>query len=109
MSHGLPQWLSVAVFELLYGINFLNIELFFRGFLVIGFARVLGGEAVMAMVGAYVFLHFGKPMTECISSAFGGYLIGILAFKSNRIWGGVALHIALAWSMELFAWIQKIY
>lgn len=106
-SNGFPEWLSMGVFELLYGMNFLTVEFFFRGFLVIGFIRVLGGGAVMAMVGAYVFLHFGKPMTECISSAFGGYLIGIMAFKSKKIWGGVALHVALAWSMEFFAWLQK--
>ncbi len=105
----LPHWLTVLVFEGLYGLNFLNVEFFFRGFLVIGFSRVLGGHAVMTMVGAYVFLHFGKPMTECISSAFGGYVIGILAYYSRRIWGGVALHIALAWSMEFFAWLQKLY
>jgi len=61
----------------------------------------------MAMVGAYVFLHFGKPMAEYISSAFGGYIIGAFAFYSKRIWGGVALHVALAWSMEFFAWLQK--
>lgn len=106
-AHGIPEWVSILFFELLYGLNFLNIEFFFRGFLVIGFSRILGGNAVMAMVGAYVFLHFGKPMAECISSAFGGYIIGAFAFYSKRIWGGVALHVALAWSMEFFAWLQK--
>ncbi|MDN3204068.1 hypothetical protein [Algoriphagus sediminis] len=106
--HELPEWFTVAVFELFYGLNFLNVEFLFRGFLVIAFTRVLGGHAVLAMVGSYVFLHFGKPMTECISSAFGGYIIGVLAFYSKRIWGGVALHVALAWSMEFFAWLQKI-
>lgn len=107
--HDFPQWVSISIFELLYGFNFLNVEFFFRGFLVIAFMRVLGGHAVMAMAGAYVFLHFGKPMTECISSAFGGYIIGVFAYYSKRIWGGVALHIALAWSMEFFAWMQKVY
>ena len=77
--------------------------------MVIAFARVLGGHAVIAMVGSYVFLHFGKPLTETISSAFGGYLIGILAFYTNRIWGGVILHVALAWSMELLAWLQNVF
>lgn len=106
-AHGFDQWISVLIYEIVYGSYFLNVELFFRGFLVIGFARVLGGHAVLAMVGSYVFLHFGKPISECITSAFGGYLIGILAFYSHRIWGGVLLHVALAWSMELFAWLQN--
>jgi len=107
--HRMDEWVSVVIYEFVYGSYFLNVELFFRGFLVIGFARVMGGHAVIAMVGSYVFLHFGKPIAECISSAFGGYLIGILAFYSHRIWGGVVLHIALAWSMELFAWLQNSF
>ena len=108
-KHELAGWWPVLIYESVYGANFLNVELFFRGFLVIGFTRVLGGHAVLAMVGSYVFLHFGKPVTEAISSAFGGYFIGILAFYSNRIWGGVVLHVALAWSMELFAWLQRVF
>lgn len=108
-KHDLASWLPMLIYEGVYGANFLNVELFFRGFLVIGFTRVLGGHAVLAMVGSYMFLHFGKPMVEAISSAFGGYLLGILAFYSKRIWGGVVLHIALAWSMEFFAWLQRMY
>lgn len=108
-EHDLAGWIPMLIYEGVYGANFLNVELFFRGFLVIGFTRVLGGHAVLAMVGSYMFLHFGKPMAEAISSAFGGYLLGILAFYSNRIWGGVVLHIALAWSMEFFAWLQRLY
>lgn len=107
--HKIPEYISVIIYELVYGSYYISVELFFRGFLVIAFARVLGGHAVIAMVGSYVFLHFGKPLPETISSAFGGYLIGILAFYTNRIWGGVILHIALAWSMELFAWLQNVF
>lgn len=108
-KHDLDNWVSVLIYELFYGSTFIGVELFFRGFLVIGFARVLGGHAVLAMVGSYVFLHFGKPVSECISSAFGGYLIGILSYYSRHIWGGVILHVSLAWFMELFAWLQKAY
>lgn len=107
--HQIDEWISVLIYEAVYGSYYVGVELFFRGFLVIAFARVLGGHAVMAMVGSYVCLHFGKPIAETISSAFGGYLIGILAFYTNRIWGGVILHIALAWFMELFAGLQNFY
>ena len=107
LKHGFNERISVAIYELVYGAYFINVELFFRGVLVIGFSRLLGPHAVLAMIGSYVFLHFGKPLTECISSALGGYIIGILAFYSHRIWGGVALHVSLAWSMDLFAWMQN--
>jgi hypothetical protein len=107
--YDLPKEFLVLFFQLNYACNFVDVEFFYRGFLVMGFARVLGGHAVMAMVGSYVFLHFGKPMSETISSAFGGYIIGVFAFYSNRIWGGVILHIALAWSMEFFGWLQNLF
>ena len=107
-KYGLGEWLTVLLYELVYGSSFLSVELFFRGFLILGFARILGGYAVLAMIGSYVFLHFSKPLTECISSAFGGYLLGILTFYSRRIWGGIFLHVALAWGMEFFAWLQKL-
>lgn len=107
--HDLNGYSPVAIYEFVYGAYFITVELFFRGFLVIAFSRVLGGHAVIAMVGSYVFLHYGKPLPETISSAFGGYLIGILAFYSNRIWGGVILHVALAWCMEFFAYVQNLF
>ena len=108
-AHGFGEWFSILIYEFVYGSYFLNVELFFRGFLVIGFSRILGGNAVLAMLGSYVALHFGKPVAECVSSAFGGYIVGVLAFYSDRIWGGVFLHVALAWSMELFAWLQNTF
>lgn len=108
-KHELAPWIPMLIYEGVYGADFVNVELFFRGFLVIGFSRILGGQAVLAMIGSYMFLHYGKPITEAISSVFGGYLLGILAFYSKRIWGGVILHVALAWSMEFFAWLQRIY
>ncbi|UXP30630.1 hypothetical protein N6H18_09710 [Reichenbachiella agarivorans] len=108
-KHELSAWVPMVTYEMVYGLSFLGVEFFFRGFLVIGFARVLGGYTVLAMVGPYMFLHFGKPITECVSSIFGGYLIGILAYYSRHIWGGVILHVSLAWFMEFFAWLQKLY
>lgn len=105
---GLPGWLNITLYELSYGAAFLPVELLFRGFLAIGMARLIGKEAVFPMVAAYVFLHFEKPMGEAISSAFGGFLLGIFAIRTNNIWGGVIIHTGLAWLMELSAWLMKL-
>lgn len=104
----LPGWLNVTIYELSYGAAFLPVELLFRGFLAIGMARLIGKEAVFPMVAAYVFLHFEKPMGEAISSAFGGFLLGIFAIRTNNIWGGVIIHTGLAWLMEISAWFMKL-
>lgn len=106
---GIDQVWLVALYEVAYGADFISVELFYRGLLVIAFHRYLGGYAVLAMVPAYVFLHFGKPMTEAISSAVGGYILGIISLNSRNIWGGVVLHVGVAWLMELFGWLQAVY
>ena len=42
-----------------YLFNFFNIELLFRGVLVIGMVHYLGPKAILPMVVTYAFLHFG--------------------------------------------------
>ena len=103
---GWPEWLAIVVYEVTYAIGFFEIELFFRGFLVIGLARHLGKDGVLAMAATYAVLHFGKPMGETISSVFGGYILGILALTTRNIWGGVWIHVSIALLMELFAFVQ---
>lgn len=103
--HQIPEWVSVVIFEFFYLTDFLNTELLFRGFLVIGAAKYLGKDAILPMAAAYAVLHFGKPVAETISSVFGGYLLGVLAYYSKNIWGGVVIHTALAGGMEFFAYL----
>ena len=100
------RWQAVALYELCYGSDFVSVELVFRGFLVFAFTRTLGPYAVLAMIGSYCFLHFDKPMGEAISSIFGGYVLGIISLNTRNIWGGVCLHVGVAWLMELFGWLQ---
>jgi membrane protease YdiL (CAAX protease family) len=104
-----PSWLPMFIYEVVYGIDFFNTEFMFRGFMVIGLAHLLGKDSIMPMVSVYCFLHFGKPATEAASSILGGYVLGVIAFYSKNIWGGVIIHISIAWMMELMAYLQKIY
>jgi len=106
--YGWPEWVPVVIYELVYGLDFINVELLFRGFFVIGLSRYLGRNSVLLMVSMYCFLHFGKPLGECVSSVFGGYLLGVIAYETRNIWGGILLHMALAWGMEAAAFLQKI-
>lgn len=102
-----PEWWLVWIYELCYGSSFVSVEMIFRGFLVFAFARTLGGYAVLPMVVTYAVLHFGKPVGETISSIFGGYVLGIIAYYSRSIWGGIFIHLGVAWLMELFGWLQQ--
>lgn len=107
-DHQLPVWMSVLLYELAYGSDFVSVELFFRGFLIHAFVKTLGGYAVLPMIATYAFLHFGKPLTEAISSVFGGYLLGIISHYSRNVWGGIIIHMGVAWVMELFGYLQRL-
>ena len=102
----IPEAVSKIVYETFYLSDFLYTELFFRGFLVIGFTNLLGKNAVIPMAAAYSVLHFGKPLGETIGSVFGGYILGIIALYSRNIWGGVFIHGGIALLMETFAFVQ---
>jgi len=104
---GISKWIPIGLYELLYGLDFFNVELCFRGFFVIGMTAVLGQEAVIPMAVFYCTIHFGKPGAEAISSLFGGYILGAITYQTRSIWGGVIVHIGLAWMMELSAFVVK--
>ena len=96
-----PAWFFKLLFELSYGSDFFSVELFFRGFLIVGFIKWAGKEAILPMACFYCSIHFGKPLGECISSYFGGLLLGIVSFHTRSIYGGLIVHLGIAWLMEL--------
>lgn len=104
-----PQWLYKLLFELSYGTDFISIELFFRGFLVIGMARWLGRDAILPMACFYCSIHFGKPLGECISSFFGGLILGVVSYHTRSIYGGLMVHLGIAWLMELCGYLAHLY
>ena len=74
--------------------------------MVVALSKFVGREAILPMVAVYCFLHFGKPMSETISSIFGGYILGILAYSSRNIYGGLIAHLGVAWGMEYMAFLH---
>lgn len=104
-----PGWLYKLLFQLAYGSDFFSIELFFRGFLVIGFIHWVGKDAILPMACFYCTIHFGKPMGECISSYFGGLLLGIVSYHTRSIYGGLIVHLGIAWLMEAGGYLGNYY
>jgi hypothetical protein len=89
------------LYELSYGSDFFTIELFFRGFLILAFSKWVGKDAILPMALFYCTIHFGKPLGECISSYFGGLILGIVIYHTRTIFGGLMVHLGIAWMMEL--------
>ena len=102
-----PEWLYKLLFELSYGTDFISVEFFFRGFLIVGFIKWAGREAILPMACFYCSIHFGKPFGECVSSYFGGLLLGIVSFHTRSIYGGLIVHLGIAWLMEVGGYIGK--
>jgi hypothetical protein len=94
---------AAALFELCYAFDFFSIEFFFRGFLIMAFTRFCGMHAILPAAVFYCCIHFDKPMPEAISSFFGGLLLGIISYHNKSIWGGLIIHIGIAWLMEIVA------
>jgi hypothetical protein len=96
-----------VIWEAFYLAHFVAVEFFFRGFLVMALARMMGPGAIWVMASMYMFIHFSKPPGEALSSFFGGMLLGILALRTRSILGGVLLHVTMALSMDIFALMSK--
>jgi hypothetical protein len=96
------------IYELFYGFDFIFIEYFFRGFLLLAFYRHFGWGCLLPMACFYVTIHFGKPLGETISSFFGGTILGILAIRTGSVAGGIIVHLGVAWLMEFTAMLHKI-
>lgn len=96
----------ISVFELCYGNDFLAVESLFRGALVIGLTRWLGPRAVLPMALTYMSIHLGKPDMEMLSSVFGGYILGILAYRTQHLWGGIIIHLGIAMLFEFLGLLR---
>ena len=108
-SFGLKVWQMAGVYEIFYGLDFITVEMIFRGALVIGMSKILGKDCILPMISVYCFLHFGKPLGEAVSSIFGGYILGVIALNTKSIVGGSIVHMGVAWLMEIFALLQYYF
>lgn len=104
-SVGISNFWSAAAFESAYMFDFMMIELFFRGFMIFGFIKLLGKNAILPVATLYAVIHFGKPLPETVSSFFGAYFLGIVAYSQKNIGIGILLHCVLAFAMEMFTLI----
>jgi len=100
------SWFDFVAWELVYGASFVALELFYRGFILGMLRRSLGPYAIMVMIVPYCMIHFGKPAVESIGAILAGVALGTLAMATRSIWGGVVIHISIAWTMDLLAMLR---
>jgi len=96
-------------YELCYGFDFISIEFFFRGFLILSLLKICGPHCIIPAACFYCTIHFGKPLGEAISSFWGGLLLGIISYNTRSIWGGLVVHLGIAWLMEIGGWLGLFF
>jgi uncharacterized protein len=101
------SYTQLAAWEAVYGAQFFMLEFFFRGFALFAMARYVGHVAIYIMVVPYCMIHFAKPLPETLGSIITGIALGTLALRTRSIYGGVIIHVAVAWSMDFFAMWHK--
>jgi len=90
-------------YELVYGLQFVGVEFFFRGFLTFALFKRFGYHALFIVAVPYVMIHFNKPVPETIGALVAGVVLSYLALKSGNIWLGVLLHFGIAVTMDTMA------
>jgi membrane protease YdiL (CAAX protease family) len=62
-------------------------EFLFRGWLLFGYARKFGPEAIWLQAVPFALAHIGKPEIETLTTIFGGFAFGWVAWKTRSfIW-----------------------
>jgi membrane protease YdiL (CAAX protease family) len=58
-------------------------EFLFRGWLLFGYARKFGPEAIWLQAVPFALAHLGKPELETLSTIFGGFAFGWVAWRTK--------------------------
>lgn len=67
-------------------------EFLFRGWLIFGFARKFGAEAIWLQAVPFALAHIGKPEIETLSTIFGGFAFGWVAWRTKSFIYPLLIH-----------------
>jgi hypothetical protein len=98
---------TLLIWEVVYGLQFFGLEFFFRGFVVHSLKPSLGAYSILAMTVPYTMIHFQKPPAEAFAAIVAGIFLGWISYRNGTIWLGLTLHLAVAFSMDIFSLHNK--
>lgn len=67
-------------------------EFIFRGWLLFGYARKFGPEALWLQAVPFALAHIGKPEIETLSTIFGGFAFGWVAWRTKSFVYPLLIH-----------------
>lgn len=80
----------------LLGKNFLELlgwEFIFRGWILFGYARKFGHNALWLQAVPFAIAHLGKPELETLSTIFGGFAFGWVAWRTRSFFYSFLIHL----------------
>jgi membrane protease YdiL (CAAX protease family) len=97
------SWWDFIAWESIYFLQFLALEMFFRGWMLGALRKSLGASAIFVMAVPYCMIHFGKPYLEAHGAIVAGIVLGSLAMRTRSIYAGFLVHITVAFMMDFLA------
>ncbi|MEZ4221162.1 MAG: CPBP family intramembrane glutamic endopeptidase [Polyangiaceae bacterium] len=97
------SWFDFLIWEGMYFVQFLTLEMFFRGWIVGALRKSMGAGAIFAMAVPYCMIHYGKPYLEAHGAIVAGVVLGSLAMRTKSIYSGFLVHITVAFLMDFLA------
>jgi membrane protease YdiL (CAAX protease family) len=106
-KHSSRSWFDFLAWEGMYYVQFLALELFFRGFLVGSLRKSLGTASIFVMAVPYCMIHYGKPYLEANGAIVAGVVLGSLAAKTKSIYAGFLVHVTVAALMDFLSLFNR--
>jgi membrane protease YdiL (CAAX protease family) len=78
-------------------------EFFFRGWILFAYARKFGDEALWLQAVPFALAHIGKPEVETLSTIFGGFAFGWMAYRAKSFIYPFLIHWFIATFIILVA------
>lgn len=97
----LTNWKIFVTYELAYGIYMLAWEFIFRGYMLFGMEKSLGGYTIFVQTIPFAIMHSTKPLPEALGAIFTGILLGMIALHTRSFLYGVFLHALVAITMDV--------
>ncbi len=77
------SWQATRILPLMTALDLIGWEFFFRGFILFGYERKFGVHALWLQAVPFALAHISKPAVETLSTIFGGFAFGWVAWRTR--------------------------
>jgi membrane protease YdiL (CAAX protease family) len=81
--HDYYAWQATRILPLMTFLDLIGWEFFFRGFILFGYERKFGIHALWLQAVPFALAHITKPAVETLSTVFGGFAFGWVAWRTR--------------------------